>query len=220
MSTPSRHGRAGGSLGGRPRNEAIDVAALDATLEILTEKGYPRLSFEEVAQRAGTSRPALYRRWPDRPSLALSAIGRRLSVPHPPDTGCTLCDFAESFTVFLSAHRTIRPEILSAVYADCAEDENLRQAYVATVITPTRCAVAETLDRAVRRGDIRDDVNREQILDFLASLVHYRALFDRSHLTDSEAMSAVTTLLRGVAVDYDALLAHSRELEADHHDSH
>lgn len=210
MSTPRS------STTGRPRDRSIDESVLAATLEVLDDEGYRTLTLEDVARRAGTSRPAIYRRWPGRPALALAAIASRLSVPSPPDTGCTLCDFGEAFDVFLAAYRTIRPDVLSAVYVDCAADEELRRRYLDTVIEPARCAVAETVDRAIARGDLVQGTDRELILDVFGSLIHYRAQFGREHMSDDEANAAIETLLRGVAVDFDGLVAHSEALEAAH----
>lgn len=195
--------------GGRPRSQRIDDALITATLEILEEEGYPGVSLEAVARRAGTSRPSIYRRWSGRTPLVLAAVAARLEVPTPPDTGCTLCDIDESFTVFLSAYRTIRPEVLSALYADCAPDPGLRARYLTTIIEPTRIAVGHTLDRAIARGDLRDTLDRDLLLDLVGSLVHYRAMFGAAHLRDTEAGQALELLLRGAAVDYPALVAHS-----------
>lgn len=207
---PDRQSRTGEPAGGRPRDRSLDAAILSATLELLDETGYQRLTFEAVARRAGTSRPAIYRRWSGRPELVLAAIADRLNLPSPPDTGCTLCDFGESLNVFLGAYRTIRPEVLGSLYSECAVDDGLRSTFLETVLEPARRAVGQTLDRAVARGDLREDVDREQVVDLLGALVHYRAVFGREHLTDAEAARAIETLLRGAAVDYAALLAHSR----------
>src|ERR687894_515882 len=67
--------------GGRPRNRHIDTAVLDATLAVLNEVGYTALSLEDVARRAATTRPAIYRRWSGRPRLVLAALAVRLDVP-------------------------------------------------------------------------------------------------------------------------------------------
>ncbi|GAB3846770.1 hypothetical protein GCM10029963_27100 [Micromonospora andamanensis] len=206
--------------GGRPRDPQIDNAVLAATLDVLDETGYSRLTLEDVARRAGTSRPAIYRRWPGRAPLVLAAIATRLDVPSPPDTGCTLCDLDESFNVFLASYRTIRPDVLSSLYIDCAADPDLRTRYLDTVIEPSRRAVSHTLDRAIARGDLRANTDREQVLDIVGSLVHYRALFGRRHMTDVEAQSAIETLLKGIAVDYDALVEHSETLEQEHVSAH
>lgn len=202
--------------GGRPRDRHIDEAAITATLEMLKEEGYSGVSVEAVARAAGTSRPAIYRRWSGRAPLVLAAVADRLDVPTAPDTGCTLCDIDESFSVFLTAYRTIRPEVLSALYADCADDPQLRAQYLSTIIEPARTAVGCTLDRAISRGDLRPGIDRDLVLDMVGSLVHYRAMFGPDHLRDDQAERAIELILRGAAADYDALLAHSRELYPEH----
>lgn len=207
-----------GRGGGRPRDPHIDAAVLTATLAVLDEVGYTNVSLEEVARRAGTSRPAIYRRWSGRAELVLAAIGSRLTLPAPPDTGCTLCDIGDSFNVFLAAYRTIRPDAFNALYSECVRDPRLRERYLRTVIEPSRHAVRATLRRAIDRGDLRADVDVEQLLDVIASLVHYRVLFGQ-HLSDEDAERIIETLLRGAAVDYAALLAHSMELEREHFDT-
>ena len=80
---------------GRPRDRQIDAAVLKATLAVLDRSGYGRLTLEEVARQAGTTKPAIYRRWPSRQRLVLAALGARLGEAREPDTGCTLCDLDE-----------------------------------------------------------------------------------------------------------------------------
>ena len=59
---------------GRPRSAAIDEAVLAAVRRQLSEGGYAALSFAAVAEEAGTTRPAIYRRWATKAALAESAM--------------------------------------------------------------------------------------------------------------------------------------------------
>ncbi|MEV0390297.1 TetR/AcrR family transcriptional regulator [Nonomuraea sp. NPDC050643] len=207
--------------GGRPRDPQIGQAVLGATLDVLDETGYARLAIEEVARRSGTTKPAIYRRWPDRRRLALAALAARLGTLRAPDTGCTLCDLNEGIGVFVAAFRRIRPDVLGPLLADCAAEPELRETFMATLFEPPRAAVGEMIDRAVSRGDLRADLDRALVLDLLGSLVHYRALFGHAPVAeagpDAEVEKAVETLLRGVATDYPALVEHSRRLAGDPH---
>lgn len=202
---------------GRPRDPLIDAAVLDATLAVLDEAGYGRLTIEEVARRASATKPAIYRRWPTRQHLALAALAQRLGDSQVPDTGCTLCDLGEGIGVFLAAFRRIRPGVLAALFADCAGVPELREAFLATLFEPPRAVVGQMLHRAVARGDLRADVDTGLVLDMLSSLVHYRVLFGHAPTTDEEVEQAVEALLSGIAVDYPRLVEHSRALEAEHH---
>lgn len=203
---------------GRPRSEHIDAAVLEAVRTILHAEGYTGVSFEAVARRAKTSRPAIYRRWSSRPALALDAVAGALEVPEPLDTGCTLCDIDESFHMFLAVYRGIRPETLSALYAECAVDPDLRERYLQAIVAPVRTAVGHTLDRALARGDLRPETDMTLLLDLIASLVHYRAQFSPQHLSDGDAGHAMELILQGAALDYPGLVAHSEALEAQHDD--
>jgi AcrR family transcriptional regulator len=211
----TRHSAAATERAGRPRNPEIDAAVLRATLAVLDELGYVRLTLEDVARRAGTTKPAIYRRWPSRQRLVLAALGRRLGGAKAPDTGCTLCDLDECLKVFVAAFRRMPPDVLGPLLADCAGDRELRAAFMTTLFEPPRAAVREALERAYARGDLRDEVDLELILDLIGSLVHYRALFGHAPTSDVEIERAVEALLRGIAIDYPSLLEHSRRVSGD-----
>lgn len=200
------------AAGGKLRNPQISQAALAATLEILDENGCLEVTFEAVARRTATSRAAIYRRWSDRVALVLDAIATRLKVPEQPDTGCTLCDIDERFQVFLAAYSSIQPEALSALYADCAPDPELRTVHLETIIQPARRAVSCTLESAIAGGELRADTDHDLLLDLVTSLVHYRAMFKPHHLSDH----AMEIILQGADRGYPALVAHSEALEQDH----
>jgi AcrR family transcriptional regulator len=197
---------------GRPRDTRIDAAVLEATLATLDDSGYGRLTFEKVARRAGTTKPAIYRRWPSRQRLVLAALTQRLGEARAPDTGCTLCDLDECLKLFVATFRRMPPDVIGPLFADCAGDRELRAAFMTTLFDPPRVAVKETLDRAHARGDLREDVDRDLILDLIGSLVHYRTLFGHARTTDAEIEQAVEALLHGIAVDYPKLLEHSRRM--------
>jgi AcrR family transcriptional regulator len=200
---------------GRPRDRQIDAAVVDATLVVLDEVGYGRLTLEEVARRAGTTKPAIYRRWSGRQRLVLAALSRRLGDARAPDTGCTLCDLDECLKVFVAAFRRMPPGVIGSLFADCAGDRELRAAFMTALFDPPRAAVRQTLERAHARGDLRDDVDLDLILDLIASFIHYRALFGHAPTSNVEIERAVEALLQGIATDYPRLLEHSRRMSGD-----
>ena len=206
----SRRARAG-----RPRDAQIDAAVLGATLAALDESGYGRLTFEEVARRAGTTKPAIRRRWPRRQQLVLAALSARLGKARAPDTECTLCDLDECLKVFVAAFRRMPPDVIGPLFADCAGDRELRAAFMTALFDPPRAAVRETLERAHARGDLREDVDLGLILDLSASFIHYRALFGHASTSNVEIERAVEALLQGIAGDYPKLLEHSRRMSGD-----
>src|SRR5919108_3486340 len=72
----------------RRRGVALEQAVLQAAIDELLTVGYTRLTMDRVAERAGTNKNAIYRRWPSRAALAVAAYRQmaagELQVP---DTG-------------------------------------------------------------------------------------------------------------------------------------
>ena len=76
--------------GARPRVEGDrEGEILDATLELLLDAGYDRLTMDAVATRAKASKATLYRRWSTKASLVVDALSRSKHAPElqDPDTG-------------------------------------------------------------------------------------------------------------------------------------
>lgn len=96
------------SRGGRPRSRDIDEKVLSAVASVLDASGYGAVAVEDVARRAGVSKTAVYRRWPDRPRLVLGALRQRMAGLFAVDTGCTLWDLHEVLTMTTGVFCTLR----------------------------------------------------------------------------------------------------------------
>ena len=141
----------------RRRGAALEQAILEAGWDQLLEGGYQSLTIEAVAERAGTSRSVIYRRWPDRSALVEAVVGfglRQGQVPVP-DTGTLRGDMIELMRRSNAARAQLIPLITVFAAAYFAESgrsfaDVRRQAFgdrlghSADVI----------LDRAVARGEI------------------------------------------------------------------
>jgi AcrR family transcriptional regulator len=77
----------------------VDESILAATLELLGESGYARLTMEQVAARARVGKASVYLRWPSKLALVAEAIQQRRPdlVPEVADTG----SLAGDVTAFL-----------------------------------------------------------------------------------------------------------------------
>jgi AcrR family transcriptional regulator len=71
------------------RGAAREDAILLATLDLLVESGYDQLTMDAVAGRARCSKATIYRRWPGKAELVVTAVRRHAGDPAPavPDTG-------------------------------------------------------------------------------------------------------------------------------------
>ena len=75
---------------------ARDAAILAAALEGLTERGYDRLTMDDIAARAHAGKDTLYRRWASKAELVVDAMAAHRAAVAPaevPDTGSLAGDF-------------------------------------------------------------------------------------------------------------------------------
>lgn len=75
--------------GTRRRGEILEEAIMNATLDELDQTGYAHLTMEKVANRAGTNKAVLYRRWANKYELVIAALHKRLPkiTDEVPNTG-------------------------------------------------------------------------------------------------------------------------------------
>lgn len=59
---------------GRPRDTALESAALSSTVELLLERDTREVTVSAITEHSGVSRAALYRRWRSREALLAAAL--------------------------------------------------------------------------------------------------------------------------------------------------
>ncbi len=145
---------------GRPRDESIDDAVLDATLHRLARDGFTGLSLASVAADAGTSRPAIYRRWPDKESLVVDAIARLAQSATPPDIGE---DPFEDLVAELEHFRHCITEAgalpVAGLMLGDDVNEALRAKYHDLVVVPRRSRIRACLQRGIDDGSLDADAD-------------------------------------------------------------
>ncbi|MFN8108269.1 MAG: TetR/AcrR family transcriptional regulator [Thermoleophilia bacterium] len=161
---------------GRPRDAAIDRSALAAARRLLGERGVGGLTIDEVARAAGTTRQAVYRRWPTKRALAAAALASMEDdgpAAAPVEPLAALIAELEDFRAAVS-----RPGRLSLVgtMLQTATDEALRARYQQRVIRPRRRRLRDILERAVREGALPADGDLEVAVTMLTGSWYARCL--------------------------------------------
>ncbi len=88
---------------GRPRDPQKDVDVLQATRELLVERGYQATTIVAIARRAGVGAPTIYRRWPRREALIEdAAFGHAEPAAVPEPTGDLRADLGAWVLAFLN----------------------------------------------------------------------------------------------------------------------
>jgi AcrR family transcriptional regulator len=165
---------------GRPRDPRCDAAIADAAIELVAELGYERTSVEAIAQRAGVSKPTIYRRWPGKRELIVDALRERKSETAASwDTGSLRGDLlaaARDITRSLAEETKLAAGLSGAM----RESEELAQLIRDHVVADDRRRYMAIVERAVARGELADDRPASKLFaDVAPSLVFTRMLVTR-----------------------------------------
>ena len=139
---------------GRPRDEALDQAILDAAAELLSEVGYEALTLSDVAARAGTTRPALYRRHTSKAELVIAAIGSLSESTAPRPSGDHLADLEAELTSFRDGITRVAGVPMVGAMLHGSVDPDVRAAYRRQVVTPRRARLRTILDTAAADSEL------------------------------------------------------------------
>lgn len=140
----------------RRRGAELEDAILRAAAEELAEAGYPGLTMERVAQRAGTNKNAIYRRWPNRAALGVAAY-RHLAddTLKPPDTGNLREDALTLLRGINCGQASPAGRILRGLLTGVGDEPELREQLHEQAAEGGTKTWLEILDRAVARGEAR-----------------------------------------------------------------
>lgn len=159
----------------RPLDPTIDRAITEATLTLLRERGFARMSMEAVATVAGVGKPAIYRRFRDKAALVAAVIDDQLPQMEIPDAGDTR---AELWSGVDGGFPTDAPSYVGLIGGLMSEQERhpeLIEAFRRSVLLPRRAMAQAAIERGQARGDIRADIPSMTLLDLLAGPLLARA---------------------------------------------
>ena len=159
----------------RPRVEGDrEQQILDATLQVLGDVGYDRLTMDAVAARAHASKATLYRRWNGKVSLVIDAIACLKSAPVTPDTGSLRGDLIASFCGLGGLTDSRSVQSFSSVLTAVTRDPEFAAAFRRDILGPKQEASRQIFVRARERGEIGPDVDLDLLAPALAGIVLHR----------------------------------------------
>ncbi|MFJ4655682.1 TetR/AcrR family transcriptional regulator [Nocardia sp. NPDC088792] len=137
----------------RRRGPALEQAILRAAADELLESGYPGMTMDSVAKRAGTNKNAIYRRWPHRPALGVAAYKLLTTTALDlPDTGDLRTDALELLRRANSHLASPLGEILRSLLSQLTQEPELLAQLREQSGTDGARPWLTILDRAIARG--------------------------------------------------------------------
>ena len=171
----------------RRRGAELEDAILDAAWEVLIGQGYPGFTYEAIAARAGTSRPVLYRRWPQRDDLLLATLTKFWwSQPiELPDTGA-LRDDAIGFMRNADSARAHVLTLISVQLMDYFRDTGSSLSELRDKVRdPSRPNSLEMIvARAVDRGEVPDRPRPARVVSLPFDLLRHEMLMTMRPVPD------------------------------------
>ncbi len=148
----------------RRRGAELEAAILRAAAAELAEAGYPGLTMERVAHRAGTNKNAIYRRWPNRAALGVAAY-RHVAEDRltPPDTGSLREDALALLRAINCGQSSPAARILRGLLTGVGDEPELRQQLHDQAAEGGTKPWLTLLDRAVARGEARPEARNPRV---------------------------------------------------------
>jgi AcrR family transcriptional regulator len=166
---------------GRPRSIESDRAIWQATLELLAETGFDRLSIEAIAARARVGKTTIYRRYNNKGELVADAIESVRSEVIIPDTGSLASDL--DALVEMAAQITLTPlgrKSVGSIFSSAASNPAFAQIYWQRYLEPRRQAFAIVIDRAKARNEVDADLDPSLVFDTMSGIMLYALIFPPS----------------------------------------
>ncbi|HEY9327929.1 MAG TPA: TetR/AcrR family transcriptional regulator [Streptomyces sp.] len=191
-----RERQAGGAVRGpgRPREERVTGAVLDAVVDLVTEQGIGAVTMDVVAARAGVSKPAIYRRWPTKQDLIIAAAETRIGVLSVPDLGDFRAELRFVLTARLEAYLLPGSDRLLAgligASADAGAARSQYAAYTERITSETR----RVLERGIARGDVAPDTDVRAAATLVAAPLLFR-LIGELELPDARFVDSLVDLV-------------------------
>jgi AcrR family transcriptional regulator len=185
---------------GRPREVRLDGAILAATLELVAEVGIHDFRMDDVAERAGVGKAAIYRRYRSKDELVTATVAALVSEITIPDTGSTREDLLALMREAVEVYGDpIKAGVMPSLVGAMPQRPELARAVRDGFLAQRRAALRAVLDRGVARGDLRADLDVELALDVLGGALFYRLLITGGPIDGNLAEGVAELILRGFA---------------------
>jgi AcrR family transcriptional regulator len=135
---------------------------------------------DAIAARAGVGKNTIYRRWPAKDDLIIDAFahftaGLELRAGPGDDVYSRLLEYARSLAR-LNAD-PLASRLIPGLLGELQRDPAFAAAYAERVVGPLRDPIVALLELARERGELRADVDPDQIADMLLGPGFIRMLF-------------------------------------------
>ena len=180
----------------RPRSEEARHKMLDAATELALDVGIRAFTVDELARRSGVAKTTIYRHFPSKNELIITALDGVTPVPDTPDTG-NLHDDLVSFlgnVLPIFASPKLRALFLD-VLAAATFDEELAELQAA-MMSGRGAALLTIIERARARNEIPPDIDNDTAFELIEGPLIIRSLSNPAQVEQLDLEDLVATIIR------------------------
>lgn len=187
---------------GRPMDAALDRQITDAAWDLVRDSSLSAVTIQQIAKRAGVSRPAIYRRWGSAPEIVIAAFLQVVedAVPMPVDNdpARALRAYIASLVGFLSGPVG---RIIAELLGRAQGDAHLLAEFHDKFLTLRRAHGRALIESGQRSGHFRRDLATDAIIDLYAGPIYFRAFSRHGPLDRAFADDLATLVLAALRPD-------------------
>lgn len=186
---------------GRPRNIETQKAILSASYELLLESGFKAVTVDKIADRAKVSKATIYKWWPNKAAVIMDGFlsaAARLPVP---DTGSALTDILTHATSLASFLISREGTIITELVGEGQFDSKLAEEYRARYFQPRRLQAKQLLEKGIKRGELKENLDVDLSIDLIYGPIFYRLLVTGEKLDDSYVHDLVINAFEGIRLN-------------------
>ncbi len=193
---------------GRRRDHSKDEVILQATRELLTERGYAAMTMDAVAERAGAGKSTVYRRWPSKVRLTVDSLlcSKQIGIAEVPDTGSLREDLLSAGTLMM---RLKNDELMSGLVSAIRDEPEVAGVFHEQFVIGRVRLMRQILERARQRGEVVEGADLDMIAAVAPAMLHYRKVVAHlpmdlefaERLVDSVILPLVTGRISAAAAD-------------------
>lgn len=178
-------------------------AILDATLKLLATEGFDAMSIEAIAAKAGVGKQTIYRWWPSKEALVIDTIKSWQQEQTPViETGSLREDFlVMSRNAFQAWSGPYAKGLAMNMLGVMTTHPHIFQVFYDQAVTPRFQHLTQMIRRAQARGEVRQDLDANEIIGLLAGPLWFHLFFDTSNTPPAHDLPErlVDAVLQGIA---------------------
>jgi len=193
----SRQASSAPPVRGRPRDPRTRAAILVAARDLLERGGLTAVTIEAIAQKAGVSRPTIYRYWPNAPAVAMAAFLERTGATDAAlSPRSALAALRAQLHALADAFAAPAGRSVAAMVAAAQSETELAKAFRNEFIARNRDATRVLLERCIADRSIDDPEDMDVTLDLIFGPLFYRLLMGHAPITRTFVDRLVEQVIR------------------------